>query len=1031
MPLVAIVLAGLAASDANQGGASQFQLSFDAGLTAAGDIEPVTNELVRFVAGHSALAAEFVKGAVLTYPTTGHYDPACGTLSMWVRPNWDSVHSFGDRFFWGIANPGANERTVLGFLGKDGLGVVYFGGDGALMGLAAPVDWRAGEWHQLTVCWDQAAKCRALYIDGRLRHRIHTTARMPDKATVFHVGSLPCTTRWMGVPDGHEADAAIDDLTLSTTIEMPGFGLVRQAAREDEKAASRNQQSREKAQPAYESARERFLAAPTLDGVAEQRHEATWDELAGMAAPMTQRVPIEPRYYSDVVYVHPDLSIALGRANEAYGLGFACGDPFQLPDMYTVTRKLHQGYQPIVESRWTMDSCEIGQTAFTILPRDEETVTGKEPQYVVVRMAVRNTTAQARKTPLFVLMGRLHDTQNTNYAPFLGSASRWLEPVLPITVEKDAVLLDGHPLMTIRTKPDVKAMFVPEFSTGTTDPLLPEALRNVLRFDFELAPNETATVDLVVVATPERFPSDETGSTRQTTFDGALARAEKYWDKGLEAGMKLTTPEPRLNDVYRSLILSCLGNLRKNPNRPWHEPFQSPVWEGVWPWECAHVIVPMCALGYHRELEPTLRFFTERQSGIGQYAEPGRKPEGETKSAYGCYTGNFLLRWTCETGSVLWAMAAKYRYSRDGDWLKQNKDCILAAWDWIQGERARTRRFTNAGERVPYYGLMPKGRVHDWEGWHYVFFSDVFTWKGMAEMAAAFQSAELPHAARLQQEADEYRECLLAAIHRAEYKDPATNLDFVPNLVPTYEGEHGGLWWADGPACMFATGLLDARTDPRFGAMFSYLQQTWGTMIGLTNRMDEPVELGRRNPFWYVNCSERGYFQNLLARGEVEKGLLIFYSNLAYGLSQDCYQTVERIHVSDANYSPFQPNASGNGRLLDMIRRMVIDDQDPGVIWLLRGCPRRWFAPGQSIVVEDAPTYAGTMALCTRAEDGAIVIDIDPPQGNPSTELRVVLRHPGAKPPTKITVNGVESSLRDAIVALKEPKGHQQIVCRF
>jgi len=1025
------MFAGLATIGAAPGGDAVFRVSFDTGVVTEQGVEPVANVGVRLTAGHTGLAAEFVKGAVLTYPVANHLNGDRGTLSLWVRPNWDSINAFGDRFLWGVANPDGGGRTVLGFLGKDGLGTLYFGDDGALMGLAAPVDWRAGEWHPITVCWDVVAKCRALYIDGQLRHHIFTTAGMPRQAEVFHVGSLPCTTRWMGVQDGHEADAAIDDLTLSAGIDMPGFDLVRQAAREEEKAIARNQQSREKARPAYESAWERFLVAPTLDAVAEQHHEATWEELAGMAAPMSQRVPIEPRYYSDIVYAHPDLSIALGRANEAYGVGFALGDPFQLPDMYAVTRRLHKGYQPIVESRWTTDSCTVDQTAFTILPRDEETVTGNEAQYIVVRLAVRNTGAEPRRQPLYVLIGRMHDTQNTNYRPFLASASRWMEPVLPIAIQQNAVLLDGRPLMTYRAEGVVTAESIPEFSTKTADPLLPETLRNVVRFVFDLKPDETSMLDLIMVARPERVAAEESAPMGQITFDAALARAADYWDKGLEPGMKLTTPEPRLNELYRHLILSCLGNLRKNPERPWHEPFQSPVWEGVWPWECAHMLVPMCAVGYHRELEPVFRFFTERQSGIGPYAEPGRKPEGETKSAYGCYTGNFLLRWTCETGSVLWAMADKYRYSQDTAWLKQNRDSILAAWDWIQGERARTRRFTEAGDRVPWYGLLPKGRVHDWEGWHHVFFSDVFSWKGMAGMAAAFRHAGLPEAERFRQEADEYRECLLTAIHKAEHVDSATGLLFVPNLVATYPGEQGGLWWADGPSCMFATGLLDARTDERFDAMFGYLQQAWGTMIGLTNRMDEPTGLGRRNPFWYVNSSERGYFQNFLARGEIEKALLVFYSNLAYGLSQDCYQTVERIHISDANYSPFQPNASGNGRLLDMIRRMIIDDQDAGIIWLLRGCPRRWFAPGQSILVEDAPTYSGKMAVRTRADERSVVVDIEPPGGNPPTELRVVVRHPEERPPTQVTVNGVEHPLDRGAVVLTQAGGPVHVVYRF
>ncbi|MDX9975417.1 MAG: hypothetical protein RBU21_20690 [FCB group bacterium] len=1007
----------------------EFGVSFDADLKSTQGDAPVLAEKVLRVEGREGGAGLFLEGAVLTYPVAGRYSPRLGTLDVWVCPNWDSDAPSDDKFFWGVAGgPKKDARTVLGFLSRNNQGIVYFGGDGALGGLTAEVDWRPREWHRITVCWDQANRCRALYIDGALRHHIRTGAAMPADVEVFYVGSLPCVTRWLGVMDGHEADAAIDGLTLSSTIDMPDFELVRQAAREDEKAIARTNQSREKAKPAYEAAWERLLRdGPTLDAVAANRHEAAWDELTGMAAPMTQRVPIEPRYYSDVVYVHPDLSIALGRAADALGLGFASGPTFELPDPYAVTRTLNNGYRPIVESRWQTNGCEIEQTAFTILPRDVEVSSGTEAQYTVVRMKVRNASAETRTVPLYVMVGRMQDTQNTNYQPFAAAASRWLEPVMPLTLDGDAVLLDGKPFLVFRG--DAASTHVPEFATGTADPLMPETLRNVLKFEFELGANAEKTLDLVTVASPEVYAAEEIAAMRQTTFDAALARAAAYWDRALEPGMKWTTPEPRLNDVYKHLILSCLGNLRKNPERPWHEPYQSPAWTGVWPWECAHMLVPMAAIGYHRELEPTYRFFTERQSGIGQYGEPGRKPEGETVSAHGCYTGNFLLRWTCETGSVLWAMAAKYQYSQDVDWLKANRETVLAAWDWIQGERARTRRFDDSGEKAAYYGLLPKGRVHDWEGWHYHFFSDVFTWKGMDEMANAFATAGLPDAERLREEADEYRACILEAIHKSEYIDPATGLPFVPNMVATQEGEKGGLWWADGPACMFATGLLDARTDERFNHMFAYLEKTWGTLIGLTNRMDEPAELGRRNPFWYVNCSERGYFQNLLARDETEKALLILYSNLAYGLSQDCYQTVERIHVGDANYSPFQPNASGNGRLLDMFKRMVIDDQDEGTLWLLRGCPRRWFAEGQSVVVEDAPTRYGKMALRTSATANAITVDVTAPEK--PVELRVVFRDAAERVPVKATVNGADAAVENGVVKIAGASGTLKVVCEY
>jgi hypothetical protein len=806
---------------------------------------------------------------------------------------------------------------------------------------------------------------------------------------------------------------------------------VRFAASEDLKAIRRFEQSRDQAKPAYEQAWDRLNQSPTLDGVAEQQYEARFEDVTGLAAPMSQRVPIQARYYSDVVYVHPDLSIALGRQNESYAVGFAAGDPFQLPDMYAVSRTLHKGYQPAAGSRWEAFDFHIDQTAFTILPRDEETVNGNEKQYTIVRMSVRNTGVAPRLIPLYLLVGLTEGTQNTNYAPFLASASRWMTPPLGLAVDGDTVALGDRTLLTYRANVPTQAEALNDYTTGTADPLLPSTLSNAVRFNLDLKPNETGTVDFVVAGTSALFPADERARMREVTFDDAQARAESYWDRVLTVGMKLTTPESRLNDIYRYLILSCLGGVSKNPERPWHAPYQSPVWEGVWPWECAHMVVPLCSIGYHREMEPTLQFFTERQTGLGAYAEPGRGPEGDIKSTYGCYSGNFLLRWMCETGSVMWAMAEKYRYSHDDEWLKQNKESILAAWDWIQGERARTRRYTNTGEPVAYFGLLPKGRVHDWNDWHHFFFSDTYTWQGMSTMAEAFRTAGFPEAERLVREAGEYRDCLLAAVEKAQYVDPETGLLFVPNLVIREPGEQGGLWWADGPSCMFGTGLLDARTDARFPAMFQYLQQTWGTLAGLTNRMDEPKELGKKNPFWYVNSSERGYFQNFLARGETEKALLVFYSNMAYGMSQDCFQTVERIHTSNANYAPFQPNASGNGRMLDMFKRMVIDEQEAGVLWLLRGCPRRWFEPGQSISVEDAPTYHGQMAVRTQASENRVTIDIVPPDRQPPPELRLVVRHPSRKPATRITVNGVGAHAEDETIVIAEPAGPIVVVCDY
>jgi Concanavalin A-like lectin/glucanases superfamily len=988
-------------------------ITFDGTLATDRGDAPTIAEGVGFVPGHSRQAALMPPGARLAYPTAGNYDPKRGTIDLWVRPTWDSATTTGDRLFWVVDNdPGQANRTALGFWGNGTTAFIYLSNDQGFDAITAPITWHAGEWHHLSACWDESLHARALYVDGERRGVTGYVRDLPSRQEVFHLGYLPGTAQ--GQTDGLQADAAIDDFRLYASVEPADFA---EAAR----AIGADLQSR----LGREKALQRLRTDLTLERVARDHIEAGWEDLAGLPPPFTKRVPIQVRYHPDVVFAQPDLSIALGRADDALGVGFALGVPARLPDIHEVTRRLHRGYQPILESEWRSGPLLLRQTAFCTLPGDEETTTGRERQYVVVRLAVANEGEAPQTTAMFLLVGRMNGSQSTNYGPFTAPVSRWQTPLLGLTAEADALLLDGRIVLTYHADGPAPASLHAEFDNGPEAPARPAKLTNCLRFDLELQPKETRAIDLVVASRSDLLPAEERARMASSAFDAALARAEAYWDRGLSPAMKLVTPEPRLNDIYRALVLSCLANISRNPDRPWDEPYQSPFLAMVWPWEFAHMAIPLTSVGYGKELERSLRFFTDRQVGVGRYAET-RSPEGDVLSTRGVYVGSSLY-WMCETGAVLWAMAEHYRYTHDAAWLQDNRPSILAAWEWIARERARTRLRYDDGRKVEYYGLLPKGRVHDWEGWRYHFgFTDNFTWKGMSEMAAAFREAGLPEADRLTHEADEYRRCILEVTRRAQFADPDTNLLFIPNTVYYREGSQGGLWWADGPQPMFATGLLRP-SDPRFTPMVQYVERKWGMLAGLSGHMDPDPS----HPYWYVNQTERGYFANYLARGEIEKALLVFYSNLFYGLSHDTYQTCERIDVRDGNYAPFQPNASGNGRMIEMIRRMIVDEEEPGVLWLLRGCPRRWFAPGQVIAVSDAPTHFGKLALRTETTGGTIVAEIDAPDREPPRRMNVVLRDPERRPRRSVTVNGKPARVTGETVTLRAPRGHLRVVCDY
>lgn len=780
----------------------------------------------------------------------------------------------------------------------------------------------------------------------------------------------------------------------------------------------------------------------SFDGVARKHLEVGFDDLKGLAQPLTQRAAIQVKNHPDVVFVHPDMSITLGAPDDAYVLGVALGSPARLPGIYETTRKLHKGYQPIVTSKWHVGAFTLKETAFGVLPADKAVVSGTENQDVMVRVTVTNDSDKPAATSLVLLVGIAGGSQceNLGYSPFRAPVSRWKQEKLKVLDVERSLTVNGRVLLTYRSKVPTPTSFQPELDVAQAQSNDLIHVKNGLRFELRLSPRESRALDFTVADNSRLYPDAERKRMAAASFDKALRKAESCWDDALKPGMKLTTPEPRLNDVYRKLILSCLQNLPKEPNTPWVVPVHCSGYPGgIWCWEFAHVSSALDSLGFHKDMEACLRWFTEHQSGIGKLGDANEGPEGEVTSDVGCFVGTGSARWMNETGSVLWMLGAHYRYSRDAAWLNANKESVLAAWRWIQSQRDTTRLNDAAGKRVTQFGLLPRGRSSDWPGQLYYYcWSDGYTYKGMAEVAAAFRAAAAPDAARLSADVDEYRRCIRDTLGRVTTTDPATGLLFAPDTVAVRPGENanGGIWISDGPRALFDVGILNPVADEKFWrANFDFTRRRWGFLAGLTFHFI-PTEGGDLwnvapdSPFWYLGATDISWHRDFLARGEVEKALLVLYSDLIYGMSDDCYETVERVNTADPNYAPLQPNSSSSGRALSMIRRTVIDEQDAaqGKLWLLRGCPRRWFAPGQSIRLSDAPTVFGKLALRTKCTSNRITVDIDAPTDQAMKQLCVVVRAPTGREAKSATVDGFPAPMEADTVTVQSPGRHVRIV---
>jgi hypothetical protein len=144
-------------------------------------------------------------------------------------------------------------------------------------------------------------------------------------------------------------------------------------------------------------------------------------------------------------------------------------------------------------------------------------------------------------------------------------------------------------------------------------------------------------------------------------------------------------------------------------------------------------------------------------------------------------------------------------------------------------------------------------------------------------------------------------------------------------------------------------------------------------------------------------------------RGEVEKALLSFYSNLAFGVDKETLGAIERFMLYDRRYAPFYMDSSGGMRICKMVRRTLLLEKESG-LQLLPAVPRRWLEHGKTIQIEDLPTYFGGIDLAVNSQvlQQRIAIDLRLQVARPDRLKKVSLRvpHPTKQRMKQVTLNG-------------------------
>ncbi|MCM8815081.1 MAG: hypothetical protein NC931_03760 [Candidatus Omnitrophica bacterium] len=361
-------------------------------------------------------------------------------------------------------------------------------------------------------------------------------------------------------------------------------------------------------------------------------------------------------------------------------------------------------------------------------------------------------------------------------------------------------------------------------------------------------------------------------------------------------------PDIKNADVFRpiiySLICQCLQMFVKDEENI-ARPRQGGRWAGVWPVEAIEFLIALDMLGLCDWSEKGYRYFLKHQEKNEQ--EKGR------------FNSYLAAQWENITGGVLFGLSKHIIACQDEKCFHFWRQPMIDGFNWIKQRRKKSAN-----------GLFPAGRPHDWgltvQSWC---FTDSFNLMGISEMAKLFSQYNDDFASEIEKEAKDYRDCMVKILNDIVEQQKHRDEIFIPNYIGIPETyPPSGPYFGDGPSILIRAGIIDPESEV-FEKVERYFRNRGWMKNGLTGLMtDGLLSFYASDPWaghtWYVSFSDLCWFIGWMKRNEMDKAFETLWAQVQYGMSDEYYM-LERFADNDPSFCPWQPNASANGRLIQML----------------------------------------------------------------------------------------------------------------
>lgn len=399
------------------------------------------------------------------------------------------------------------------------------------------------------------------------------------------------------------------------------------------------------------------------------------------------------------------------------------------------------------------------------------------------------------------------------------------------------------------------------------------------------------------------------GSGQPFDYDQERSVVEAAWDKELKQ-IKVVplVDSPQYRTMFLHLVAQMLQMIVSHEGMSYTTVRQGGIERGIWPMEAVDFLVALDQIGLHDYADAAYDYFREYQIPEGE--DQGRIPSLIAKD------------WANNTGTILWGLSQHLLMCKSEERFEHFREMLLAGYSWIERTRARTR---NGELDVAGKGLFPPMSATDWGGsaqsWCW---TDAWNLMGLEQLANVLEAFGDPEAGAVRAGYEDYRSIMTSILEELTAGHEEADEILIPNrLGETMTDPPQGPYYADGPCNLIRAGIL--RVDsPLFTQAENYFRNRLLMQNGLCGLMTDGLlrsgHAGDRwaGHTWYTTVSELPWFSAWLRRGEFDKAEETFQALMKYAISEE-FQVSERYADNDPAFAPWQPNASGNGRVVMMM----------------------------------------------------------------------------------------------------------------